>query len=99
MVKGTGPDARITGKDIDTFVVSGPPPPAVAVAAAAAPAMPPPGVPAAAYEDIPLGNIRAVSYTTGTYHMVANHLGFNRRISDIVDSQNIVDFINFISSL
>jgi len=65
MVKGTGPDDRITAKDVESFVVSGPPTSAMPVAApvpVAAPAMAPPGMPAAAYEDIPLGNIRAVSY-------------------------------------
>jgi len=62
MVKGTGPDDRITSKDVETFVVSGPPPAAAAaVAAAAAPAVAPPVMPAAAFEDIPLTNIRQVS--------------------------------------
>ena len=64
MVKGTGPDDRITAKDVETFVVSGPPPVAAAVAptptvAAAAPA--PVGIPAASFEDIPLTSVRQVS--------------------------------------
>jgi len=63
MVKGTGPDARITAKDVEVFAVSGPPPPAAAPAApaVAAPAAAPPGMPAAAFEDIPLTNVRQVN--------------------------------------
>jgi len=91
MVKGTGPDDRITGKDVETFVVSGPPPPAVTAAAAAVPAVPPPpGVPAAAYEDIPLGNIRAVSYAAYRCRRVANTP--NLHIIESVNDQNVVDF-------
>jgi len=63
MVKGTGADNRITSKDVEMFIATGPPPPAVAPAAvpAAAPAVAPVGVPAAAFEDIPLTNVRQVS--------------------------------------
>jgi len=62
MVQGTGPDNRITSKDVETFVVSGPPPAVAAAAApAAAPSVAPPAMPAAAFEDIPLTNIRQVS--------------------------------------
>ena len=63
MVRGTGPDARITAEDVETFVVSGPAPAvaAAAVPAAAAPAVAQPGVPGAAYEDIPLTSVRQVS--------------------------------------
>ena len=62
MVKGTGPDDRITSKDVETFVISGPPPAVAAAAAPAAiPAAAPPAMPAAAFEDIPLSNVRQVS--------------------------------------
>jgi len=63
MVKGTGADDRVTSKDVEMFVATGPPPPAVAAAAAAAPmaAAPPVGMPTAAFEDIPLTNVRQVS--------------------------------------
>ena len=67
MVKGTGPDDRITAKDVEMFIASGPPPPAVAMAAAApaaGPAVAAPAMPAAAYEDIPLTNIRQVGDRT-----------------------------------
>uniref|UniRef100_A0A672ZGR7 Acetyltransferase component of pyruvate dehydrogenase complex n=1 Tax=Sphaeramia orbicularis TaxID=375764 RepID=A0A672ZGR7_9TELE len=62
-VSGSGPDGRITRKDIDTFV---PPKAAPAVAAApapaAAPAAPAPAAaaPAGTYTDIPISNIRKV---------------------------------------
>lgn len=62
-VSGSGPDGRITRKDIDTFV---PPKAAPAVAAApapvAAPAAPAPAVaaPAGTFTDIPISNIRKV---------------------------------------
>ncbi|XP_076606546.1 dihydrolipoyllysine-residue acetyltransferase component of pyruvate dehydrogenase complex, mitochondrial [Chaetodon auriga] len=59
-VSGSGPDGRITKKDIDTFV---PPKAAPAVAAAptpaAAPAAPAPA-PAGTFTDIPISNIRKV---------------------------------------
>ena len=62
MVKGTGADNRITSKDVETFIATGPPPAvAPAAAPAAAPAVAPAGVPAAAFEDIPLTNVRQVS--------------------------------------
>nr|XP_046265709.1 dihydrolipoyllysine-residue acetyltransferase component of pyruvate dehydrogenase complex, mitochondrial [Scatophagus argus] len=64
-VSGSGPDGRITRKDIDSFV---PPKAAPAVAAAptsaAAPAAPAPaaapGAPAGTFTDIPISNIRKV---------------------------------------
>lgn len=61
-VSGTGPDGRITRKDIDSFV---PPKAAPAVAAApapaAAPAAPAPvAAPAGTFTDIPISNIRKV---------------------------------------
>lgn len=64
-VSGSGPDGRITRKDIDTFV---PPKAAPAVAAtpapAAAPAAPAPApaaaAPAGTFTDIPISNIRKV---------------------------------------
>uniref|UniRef100_A0A2K6T1J0 Dihydrolipoyllysine-residue acetyltransferase component of pyruvate dehydrogenase complex, mitochondrial n=1 Tax=Saimiri boliviensis boliviensis TaxID=39432 RepID=A0A2K6T1J0_SAIBB len=57
-VKGTGPDGRITKKDIDSFV-----PPKAAPAPAAV--VPPPGpgmapVPTGVFTDIPISNIRRV---------------------------------------
>ncbi|XP_058483429.1 dihydrolipoyllysine-residue acetyltransferase component of pyruvate dehydrogenase complex, mitochondrial [Solea solea] len=63
-VSGSGPDGRVTRKDIESFV----PPkaaPAVAPAAAAAAAAPAPAAPAAAavtgtFTDIPISNIRKV---------------------------------------
>ncbi|XP_029703865.1 dihydrolipoyllysine-residue acetyltransferase component of pyruvate dehydrogenase complex, mitochondrial isoform X2 [Takifugu rubripes] len=61
-VSGSGPDGRITKKDIESFV---PPKAAPAVAAApAAPAAPAPptaaGAPAGVFTDIPISNIRKV---------------------------------------
>uniref|UniRef100_UPI0037E7E468 dihydrolipoyllysine-residue acetyltransferase component of pyruvate dehydrogenase complex, mitochondrial n=1 Tax=Semicossyphus pulcher TaxID=241346 RepID=UPI0037E7E468 len=60
-VSGSGPDGRITRKDIDSFV---PPKAAPAVAAApspaAAPAAPAPAAPAGTFTDIPISNIRKV---------------------------------------
>ncbi|KAM4015966.1 dihydrolipoyllysine-residue acetyltransferase component of pyruvate dehydrogenase complex, mitochondrial isoform 2-T2 [Anomaloglossus baeobatrachus] len=61
-VKGTGPDGRITKKDIESFV----PPkaaPAPAAAAAPTPAQPSPAVgavPTGVFTDIPISNIRKV---------------------------------------
>ncbi|KAI4877921.1 hypothetical protein NFI96_017414 [Prochilodus magdalenae] len=67
-VTGTGPDGRITKKDIETFVPSKAAPPPVAPAAA--PAAPIPGrapaapavaaVPTGTFTDIPISNIRRV---------------------------------------
>ena len=62
MVKGTGPGDRITSKDVESFVPPTAAAPAVTPAAVAMPAMAQPGVPAAAFEDIPLTNIRQVSH-------------------------------------
>ncbi|MBN3319595.1 ODP2 dehydrogenase, partial [Atractosteus spatula] len=59
-VRGSGPDGRITRKDIESFV---PPKAAPAPAAAVAPvpgAPPAPAVPAGTFTDIPIGNIRRV---------------------------------------
>lgn len=62
-VAGTGPDGRVTRKDIDSFV---PPKPAPAPAAAPAPRPSPPAAPAFAaaptgtFTDIPISNIRRV---------------------------------------
>ncbi|XP_041657901.1 dihydrolipoyllysine-residue acetyltransferase component of pyruvate dehydrogenase complex, mitochondrial [Cheilinus undulatus] len=62
-VSGTGPDGRITRKDIDSFV---PPKAAPAVAAAPAPAAAPAApaaaaaAPAGTFTDIPISNIRKV---------------------------------------
>ncbi|XP_075695897.1 dihydrolipoyllysine-residue acetyltransferase component of pyruvate dehydrogenase complex, mitochondrial [Rhinoderma darwinii] len=60
-VKGTGPDGRITKKDIESFV----PPKAVPAPAAAAPTPAPPSpavaaVPTGVFTDIPISNIRKV---------------------------------------
>lgn len=65
LVRGTGPEGRVTAKDVETFVPSAavpavppsaiPPPPRAAAAPAVAP------TPGAAYTDIPLSNIRQVS--------------------------------------
>lgn len=60
-VSGSGPDGRITRKDIESFV-----PPKVAPAAAAAPspaaarAAPTPAAPVGTFTDIPISNIRKV---------------------------------------
>lgn len=63
-VTGTGPDGRVTKKDIDSFV-----PPKLAPAAAAAPSAPTPSPPAApayaavptgTFTDVPISNIRKV---------------------------------------
>ncbi|XP_034406499.1 dihydrolipoyllysine-residue acetyltransferase component of pyruvate dehydrogenase complex, mitochondrial [Cyclopterus lumpus] len=61
-VSGSGPDGRITRKDIDSFVppkaapaVAAAPTPAVASAPAAAP-----GAPAGTFTDVPISNIRKV---------------------------------------
>lgn len=64
-VSGSGPDGRITRKDIDGFV---PPKAAPAVAAAPAPAVTPaapgpaaaPAAPAGTFKDIPISNVRKV---------------------------------------
>lgn len=64
-VSGSGPDGRITRKDIDGFV---PPKAAPAVAAAPAPAVTPaapapaaaPAAPAGTFTDIPISNVRKV---------------------------------------
>lgn len=64
-VSGSGPDGRITRKDIDSFV---PPKAAPAVAAAPAPAVTPaapapaaaPAAPAGTFTDIPISNVRKV---------------------------------------
>ncbi|KAJ4930364.1 hypothetical protein JOQ06_019368 [Pogonophryne albipinna] len=60
-VSGSGPDGRITRKDIDSFV---PPKAAPAVAAAPAPAAAAPAAPPAAaagtFTDVPISNIRKV---------------------------------------
>ncbi|XP_010773292.1 dihydrolipoyllysine-residue acetyltransferase component of pyruvate dehydrogenase complex, mitochondrial-like [Notothenia coriiceps] len=63
-VSGSGPDGRITRKDIDSFV---PPKAAPAVAAAPAPAAPapaaaaaPPAAAAGTFTDVPISNIRKV---------------------------------------
>ena len=84
MVKGTGPEDRITSKDVETFVVSGPPPAAAApaIAAAAAPAVAPPSMQAAAFEDIPLTNVRQVRHisTTSEVLPVCKHVD-NYRLS------------------
>ncbi|XP_044138237.1 dihydrolipoyllysine-residue acetyltransferase component of pyruvate dehydrogenase complex, mitochondrial [Bufo gargarizans] len=58
-VKGTGPEGRITKKDVETFV----PPKAAPTPAAAAPAAPSPAVaavPTGVFTDIPVSNIRKV---------------------------------------
>ncbi|XP_068456927.1 dihydrolipoyllysine-residue acetyltransferase component of pyruvate dehydrogenase complex, mitochondrial isoform X2 [Clinocottus analis] len=64
-VSGSGPDGRITRKDIDSFVppkaapaVAAAPPPAVAPAASAPAAAP--AAPAGTYTDVPISNIRKV---------------------------------------
>ncbi|XP_040282274.1 dihydrolipoyllysine-residue acetyltransferase component of pyruvate dehydrogenase complex, mitochondrial [Bufo bufo] len=58
-VKGTGPEGRITKKDVETFV----PPKAAPTPAAAAPPAPSPAVaavPTGVFTDIPVSNIRKV---------------------------------------
>lgn len=67
LVKGTGPEGRVTAKDVETFIPSAavpavppsatPPPPPSGPAAATSPAAQPSG---AAYTDIPVSNIRQV---------------------------------------
>ncbi|XP_012677432.2 dihydrolipoyllysine-residue acetyltransferase component of pyruvate dehydrogenase complex, mitochondrial-like [Clupea harengus] len=66
-VSGSGPDGRVTRKDIDSFVpakAAPPPPAATPMAAPAAPAAPPAravaAVPAGTFTDIPISNIRKV---------------------------------------
>ncbi|KAM6907739.1 dihydrolipoyllysine-residue acetyltransferase component of pyruvate dehydrogenase complex, mitochondrial [Xenentodon cancila] len=62
-VSGSGPDGRITRKDIESFVPPrAAPAPTVAVAPtpAAAPAAPPAAAPAGTFTDIPITNIRKV---------------------------------------
>ncbi|XP_071316228.1 dihydrolipoyllysine-residue acetyltransferase component of pyruvate dehydrogenase complex, mitochondrial isoform X2 [Trachinotus anak] len=57
-VSGSGPDGRVTRKDIESFV---PPKAAPAVAAAPTPAAPAPAAaPAGTFTDIPISNIRKV---------------------------------------
>ncbi|KAF3840840.1 hypothetical protein F7725_006701 [Dissostichus mawsoni] len=65
-VSGSGPDGRITRKDIDSFVppkaapaVAAAPAPAAPAAAAAAPAAPPAAA-AGTFTDVPISNIRKV---------------------------------------
>ncbi|KAM3868638.1 dihydrolipoyllysine-residue acetyltransferase component of pyruvate dehydrogenase complex, mitochondrial [Diretmus argenteus] len=58
-VSGSGPDGRVTRKDIESFV----PPkaaPAPTLAATPAPPPPPPAAPAGTFTDIPISNIRRV---------------------------------------
>ncbi|PNJ76021.1 DLAT isoform 2 [Pongo abelii] len=57
-VKGTGPDGRITKKDIDSFVPSKVAPAPAAVVPPTGPGMAP--VPAGVFTDIPISNIRRV---------------------------------------
>ncbi|KAJ1189333.1 hypothetical protein NDU88_006081 [Pleurodeles waltl] len=63
-IKGTGPDGRITKKDIDTFVPQKVITPSPAVAAAPSPAVTPSpavaAVPTGVFTDIPISNIRKV---------------------------------------
>ncbi|XP_035480278.1 dihydrolipoyllysine-residue acetyltransferase component of pyruvate dehydrogenase complex, mitochondrial [Scophthalmus maximus] len=63
-VSGSGPDGRVTRKDIDSFVPPKPAPAKAAapapVAAAAAPAPAPAAAPAGTFTDIPISNIRKV---------------------------------------
>jgi pyruvate dehydrogenase E2 component (dihydrolipoamide acetyltransferase) len=74
LIKGTGPEGRVTYKDVESYVPSAAPPvaaarsqpvaPAAAVApakpAAAAPPAARPGAAAGAYVDIPLNNVRQI---------------------------------------
>ncbi|KAK9955428.1 hypothetical protein ABG768_015306 [Culter alburnus] len=65
-VTGTGPDGRVTRKDIDSFVPPKPTPAPVAAPTPAAPTTSPPAAPAFAavptgtFTDIPISNIRKV---------------------------------------
>ncbi|XP_015192928.2 dihydrolipoyllysine-residue acetyltransferase component of pyruvate dehydrogenase complex, mitochondrial isoform X1 [Lepisosteus oculatus] len=60
-VRGSGPDGRITRKDIESFVPPKAAPQAPAAAVAPVPGAPPaPAVPSGTFTDIPIGNIRRV---------------------------------------
>lgn len=57
LIKGTGPDGRITGKDVEDYVPSVAPPPTTSAPSITV-ASPPAG---AIYTDLPLSNIRQVN--------------------------------------
>uniref|UniRef100_A0A2K6LJF3 Acetyltransferase component of pyruvate dehydrogenase complex n=1 Tax=Rhinopithecus bieti TaxID=61621 RepID=A0A2K6LJF3_RHIBE len=66
-VKGTGPDGRITKKDIDSFVPSKAAPAPAAVVPPTGPGMAP--VPIGVFTDIPISNIRQVIQTIPRYYL------------------------------
>ncbi|KAM3921713.1 dihydrolipoyllysine-residue acetyltransferase component of pyruvate dehydrogenase complex, mitochondrial isoform 2-T2 [Leptodactylus fuscus] len=107
-VKGTGPDGRITKKDIESFV----PPKAVPVTAAAAPApaAPSPGVaavPTGVFTDIPISNIRKViaqrlmqsKQTIPHYYLsidvdMGEILKLRKELNEVTKSENIKLSVN-----
>lgn len=108
-VSGSGPDGRITRKDIDSFV---PPKVAPAVAAAPTPAAAPapvaaPAAPAGTYTDIPISNIRKViaqrlmqsKQTIPHYYLSVDVnmdqvLELRKELNDEVKAQNIKLSVN-----
>lgn len=106
-VSGSGPDGRITKKDIDGFV---PPKAAPAVAAAptaAAAAAPAPTTPAGTFTDIPISNIRKViaqrlmqsKQTIPHYYLSVDVnmdqvLELRKELNDEVKAQNIKLSVN-----
>ncbi|XP_069803364.1 dihydrolipoyllysine-residue acetyltransferase component of pyruvate dehydrogenase complex, mitochondrial [Dendropsophus ebraccatus] len=107
-VKGTGPDGRITKKDIETFV----PPKAVPAPAAAAPtpAAPSPAVaavPTGVFTDIPISNIRKViaqrlmlsKQTIPHYYLsidinMGEIIRLRKELNEVVKSENIKLSVN-----
>lgn len=107
-VKGSGPDGRITKKDIESFV----PPKAVPAPAAAAPTSAPPSpavapVPAGVFTDIPISNIRKViaqrlmqsKQTIPHYYLsidinMGEILRLRKELNEVIKSENIKLSVN-----
>ncbi|CAI9584289.1 unnamed protein product, partial [Staurois parvus] len=104
-VKGTGPDGRITKKDIESFV-----PPKVVPAPAPAAAQPSPAVaaiPTGTFTDIPISNIRKViaqrlmqsKQTIPHYYLsvdvnMGEILHLRKELNEVVKSENIKLSVN-----
>ncbi|XP_069598473.1 dihydrolipoyllysine-residue acetyltransferase component of pyruvate dehydrogenase complex, mitochondrial [Ranitomeya imitator] len=107
-VRGTGPDGRITKKDIESFV----PPKAAPVSAPAAPAPAPPSpavgaVPTGVFTDIPISNIRKViaqrlmqsKQTIPHYYLsidinMGEILKLRKELNEVTKSENIKLSVN-----
>ncbi|XP_073458542.1 dihydrolipoyllysine-residue acetyltransferase component of pyruvate dehydrogenase complex, mitochondrial isoform X2 [Aquarana catesbeiana] len=109
-VKGTGPDGRITKKDIESFVPPKVVPAPAAAAPAPAPAQPSPAVaavPTGTFTDIPISNIRKViaqrlmqsKQTIPHYYLsidvnMGEILHLRKELNEVTKSENIKLSVN-----